>query len=254
VRVRAIALERLFGRFDRRSPLALVAGARARLDGMGKRHWLARSAIAASARQKLERRGADLQTSALKSLQIRATRLGAIARALAGRSPQARLAAAAARRTAAGNGLVRARETDRLRRRERFMRLAGRLEAAAHVAARQRAQYPQRLDLALARLRRTIAGKVTQGRTRLDAAWQLVDALGYHKVLERGFALVRDTRGEPVRRAAGLVAEQNIRVQFADAEIGAQVRDDSAPVPERVSGKDARPKRGGGATGQGSLF
>jgi exodeoxyribonuclease VII large subunit len=248
--------------------LATLAGLGGRLNGAArrvgeqKRTQLRASSralasgeeILAGPRQRLDRAATALANKASAGLRERAIVLGRLAAGLGRHTPAAQVAGARARLNGMGRSLARAAETDRLRRRERLARLSGRLQAGADGTTRQRALYPERLDLAVARLRRAIAGAFAQRRTRLNAAWQLADALGYHKVLERGFALVRDARGEPVRRAAGLVAEQMLRVQFADGEIGAQVRGDSAPAPGRVSGRDARPRRGGGATGQGSLF
>ncbi len=254
LRIRAIGLEKMSGRFDRRSPLALVAGARARLDGLNRRLWLGRLVVAASGRLALERRAADLQSLARRTVQQRASRLAQIARSLAVRSPQALLANALARHKAAARSLQRAGETDRLRRHERFTRLAGRLQAAAGAAARQRAQLPPRVDQAQARLRRAYAGGLNLHRARLGNIAQLLDALSYRKALERGFALVRDAQGAPVRRGAGLVAEQQIRVEFADGEVGAVVRDGAAPAPDGVRAKSGRAKSSPSGGMQGSLF
>ena len=207
LRVRAIALEKLFGRFDRRSPRALVAGARARLDGLSKRVWLGRLVVAAAARQSLERRAVDLQANARRSLQRRVSGLAGIAQSLARRSPQASLAEAGAR-----------------------------LRAAARA------------------FQRAFAVQAAQRRERLNGAAQLVDAFSYRKALERGFALVRDGAGAPVRRAATLAAEQIIRIEFADGEIGAQVRGGVGPAPGEARAKGARARRAVGGGGQGSLF
>jgi len=207
--------------------------------------------ILAGPRQRLDRAATALANKASAGLRERAIVLGRLSAGLGRHTPAAQVAGARARLNGMGRSLARAAETDRLRRRERLARLSGRLQAAADVTARQRAQYPQRVDLASSRLRRAIAAGVAQKRTRLDAAMQLAGALSYRSVLERGFALVRDSRGEPVRRAASLAAGQAIRVQFADDEISAEVGDASAPAPEKT--RAGRTRRGGGPA-QGSLF
>jgi exodeoxyribonuclease VII large subunit len=53
----------------------------------------------------------------------------------------------------------------------------------------------------------------------LTSAAQILAAVGYKSVLARGYALVRDESGAPVRRAAEIVAPAALRVEFADGDI-----------------------------------
>ena len=69
-------------------------------------------------------------------------------------------------------------------------------------------------------------------------------------MLARGFALVRDGEGHPLRTAAAVAGGMRLEIEFADGRVGATADGDGAPPP-------AKPKpraRGGGTGGQGSLF
>jgi exodeoxyribonuclease VII large subunit len=71
--------------------------------------------------------------------------------------------------------------------------------------------------------RRASALQLQQRDTRLKYVSQLLNALSYKGVLDRGFALVRQTDGSPLHRAAGVVASQHLSIEFADGQIGATV-------------------------------
>ena len=81
---------------------------------------------------------------------------------------------------------------------------------------------------------------------RLAQAWRLADTLSYHSVLARGFAVVKDTEGAIVKRAASVSAGDVLDIEFADGKVAAVAGGGAArakPAP--------RDKTGGG---QGSLF
>jgi len=82
----------------------------------------------------------------------------------------------------------------------------------------------------------------------VNAVGQLLNAFSYRGVLKRGFALVRDQAGTPLRSAALIEAGQRLRIEFGDGEVAATAREESAPLGPRRSA--AKPR--GGA--QGSLF
>jgi exodeoxyribonuclease VII large subunit len=85
-------------------------------------------------------------------------------------------------------------------------------------------------------------------RSRLIAAGQLLNAFGYQQVLERGFALVRDAEGQPIRKVAGIAAGDQLQIEMSDGRIGAVAEGEgSAPFAKTKRGK---PDKGG----QGSLF
>ena len=85
---------------------------------------------------------------------------------------------------------------------------------------------------------------------RLEQAGRLNDSLSYKAVLERGFVVVHDASGAPVKRAAGLSAGDRVALQFADTSAGAIIAGDGAAPKSRPRAA----KVGGSGGGQGSLF
>jgi exodeoxyribonuclease VII large subunit len=53
-------------------------------------------------------------------------------------------------------------------------------------------------------------------KDRLSAEAKLFAALNYTAVLARGFALVLDTKGQPVKQAAAVSPGQTLKIQFSD--------------------------------------
>jgi exodeoxyribonuclease VII large subunit len=64
---------------------------------------------------------------------------------------------------------------------------------------------------------------LSESRLRFAHLAALLDSFSYERVLDRGFALVRDAQGDPVTAAAGLHRGDDIAIKFHDAEVGAQV-------------------------------
>jgi exodeoxyribonuclease VII large subunit len=91
---------------------------------------------------------------------------------------------------------------------------------------------------------------------RVARAGQLLKAFSYREVLKRGYALVRDGDGAPLRAAAGVAAGSRLDIEFADGHLGALA--DGAPAPQPVAPKPKSHPRGSGSGGQsggqGSLF
>jgi exodeoxyribonuclease VII large subunit len=83
---------------------------------------------------------------------------------------------------------------------------------------------------------RALGGLVARSRQRLDARTQLLNSLGYHNVLARGFALVRGAEGGMIRRAAELGPGEPLDLEFADGHVAAEVPPrgrKAAPSPRR---------------------
>jgi exodeoxyribonuclease VII large subunit len=167
------------------------------------------------------------------------------------------------------------------RRRDRFAaaaaRLAAGLRANAEAQAVRIARSRERIDGLGARAARAAATLIDRRKTRLERAGQLLDALSYHGVLARGFALVRAGDGRPVRTAAAVSPGMRIDVEFADGHVGATT-DGATPdragksadrasigsgaspgarpqVTQNAAVEPAKPRlRRGGDPGQGSLF
>ncbi|WP_421861129.1 exodeoxyribonuclease VII large subunit [Parvibaculum sp.] len=117
---------------------------------------------------------------------------------------------------------------------------------------------PIRRQIAEARKRNAeMATRAKQAETRhlgdlgrrLDGAGKLLESYSYQGVLRRGYAVVRDAQGRPVRAAAGQTAGAALEIEFADGRLGAVVAPGGAPNPQP---KKPAPKKDGGK--QGSLL
>ena len=103
-------------------------------------------------------------------------------------------------------------------------------------AERKRALYAR----VAGRLRiETLAERVRRGQERLAAVWRVAETLSYKNVLARGFALVADAEGRPVRGAAQVASGAALTIEFQDGKIGAIATGGGAePRPKRA----AKPK------------
>jgi exodeoxyribonuclease VII large subunit len=90
---------------------------------------------------------------------------------------------------------------------------------------------------------------------RLDRAGQLLAAFSYRGVLSRGFALVRDSAGQPLRTASAVESGASIDIEFSDGRVGATAQGVSKRIENPPFARSRpRSRRGGGSEGQGSLF
>ncbi len=105
----------------------------------------------------------------------------------------------------------------------------------ANAAARYRAADAGR------RMRDSVERRHTAEGGRLSALAALLDSLSYERVLERGFAVIRDAAGKPVARAAEAVPGGAIEIQFSDARLAA-----------RLDGKTPRPRKAGQGADDGT--
>ena len=87
---------------------------------------------------------------------------------------------------------------------------------------------------------------------RLRSAGQLLAAYSYRGVLARGFALVRDGDGRPLRSAAAVTGRMRLDIEFSDGRVGATA--DGAGAPPAIARGKPRARGGEGPSGQGSLF
>jgi exodeoxyribonuclease VII large subunit len=155
--------------------------------------------LLATARQRLDDRSARLDAALPAFVQRRRVALAA----LAARLPHPREKVAA--------------------RRSALALLAQRLPAALAALA-------QRRHVALARLRlsdQPLRALLAQGRTRLEALSARLEGASYEAVLRRGFALVTDSAGSAVTRAASVRAGQRLALRFVDGTVRATA--DNAP-------------------------
>ena len=150
----------------------------------------------------------------------------------------------------AAAGLTRALRANAHVHRVQFSRIAGRL--SVHVLRMQVERRRERYAGAALRLRASLAANAGAHRMRigregerlralgqraslamenlLDARWalcerdaQLLAAFSYRGVLARGFALVRDRGGKPLRTAAAVSTGMSVDIEFSDGHAGARV-------------------------------
>lgn len=197
----------------------------------------------------LERRRAELR--ALSRLLPRAEDLLAIPRQrldqVADRLPRALKANASAHRlrlTRASARLSPEALRNRLERaRERLEARAGRLRSATMIQRREWQRQNAQMAASMTRARRALERQLHERGRRLEGVTQLLRALSYQGVLERGFALVRDADGQMVRRAASLAPGAWLELEFADGRRPVQALDDaggpsSSPPSSPSSGPD----------------
>jgi exodeoxyribonuclease VII large subunit len=156
--------------------------------------------------------------------------------------------------------------------RQRLDNLAKRLPRALHANAQLHRTHltraaarltPRLLKLRLARSSEIVVALGKRGKLarenymqrrwdRLHGAEQLLKAFSYQGVLARGFALVRDGEGHPLRSASAVTSGARLDIEFSDGRVGATADGERAPPP--AAAKPKSKQRGGGPGGQGSLF
>ncbi len=144
------------------------------------------------------------------------------------------------------------------RRRERYDALALRIKAGLSANIQHHsARITRDRDRTMALAKRTqLAFKTIQNRreARLEHAWKLLEAFSYRGVLGRGFALVRDMTGKPVRVAAAVKGGMRLDIEFTDGRVGAVADGESGTREPAVKSSIRRGGSGGQRGGQGSLF
>jgi exodeoxyribonuclease VII large subunit len=125
-----------------------------------------------------------------------------------------------------------------------FERHAGRLRPSLlrHPATRCR----ERLAVVQARGQKAITASLEGKYQRLDALSQLLRSLSHKSVLDRGFVLVRDKDGHPVRHVGDAEAAGRVELEFTDGRTAATIESDPlrerpAPSPARKPAATARP-------------
>jgi len=213
--------------------------------------------------------GARLGRAALRGLTERATRVETLARALP--NPRAIIEDCARRlddraerlRLALPNLLHRrAAEADRLAARLKHPRellaekrhaleragagLDHALKSAAQAETARLGQSALRLDQSGQLLRPAVTRLIAEREQRIHSLGQMLDSVSYHRVLERGYAVVRDGHGTPIASTAAAHAGAALAVEFKDGSV--QVRVDGTAPPTK------KPIKAAGDGRQGSLL
>ncbi len=149
--------------------------------------------------------------------------------------PQQRFDAVSSRLPRALLANVRAGET-------RLTRSAARLRPGLVRDSIQRGQ--RNLAEAGRRLQEGERRRLGEHRVRLDAMGQMLRALSHQGVLARGFVLLRDGKGRPVRRAADTIPGMAVEIEFHDGRRNAVIAG-AKPAAAPIKGK---------ADPQGQLF
>jgi len=139
------------------------------------------------------------------------------------------------------------------RRRDRFATLTLRLGSAMRSNAQARrvliGQSRERVAALSDRALRATQILIDRRHARVAGLAQLLTALSYQGVIARGYALVRDDEGKPLRHAAAVSPGMRLDIEFADGHVEAVA---ASAEPDTRSSPGKPKKRVGG--GQGSLF
>ena len=95
--------------------------------------------------------------------------------------------------------------------------------------------------------------KISLRAAALEQAGRLLDTNSFERVLDRGFALVADADGKPLKRSAEAATGVDVSIRFADATRAARLDPDGpapAPPPKPKRAVRAKPS----VDGQDSLF
>ncbi|MDK1384020.1 exodeoxyribonuclease VII large subunit [Sinorhizobium sp. 8-89] len=101
-----------------------------------------------------------------------------------------------------------------------------------------------------------IAGEMRRLKGVLVAQDRVLQSLSYRNVLKRGFALVRDGAGRPVKEAAAVEPGMALSLEFVDGSVSAVAGEGGAPPsPQEPKKRSPRsPEPASGPPKQGSLF
>lgn len=204
-------------------------------------------------RQRLDHAGGRLPRALTANAQIHHARFARSAGRLGPQLLRARVKHCGELVTALAERAMRAESVVRLRRRERLTAATARLAAGLRVNADAQRRQCERVAELSERARRAVHASLRQRVALVERCGQLLNALSHRGVLARGFALVRDAAGRPLRKAAAVSAGMRLDIEFADGHVGA--RAEGAAASERaLPAPKPRGRRGGDDSGQGSLF
>ena len=240
--------------------LRLGTAARRAMDGM-RTHLRAaarglprRSDLLALPRQHFDAVDRRLGRALLASTRAHATRLARSASRLQVRVLVARLAHTHERLDALGRRADAALARRVGPRRARLERIAGRLSPGP-IAARI-GRSGERVTELHRRAQHCVLARIAHHRRHLDGCAKLLASLSYQGVLQRGYALVRDSQGRTLRSATQIAAGQHLDIELSDGHVdvqtlGSRVSRSAEPKPQITPPPRKRTVDRGG---QGSLF
>ncbi len=209
--------------------------------------------IFAFRRQQIDSLESRLNSARLKACDQRHLGLARLSHRLAQQSPHAQIAGKKQYCNALEQRLKRWGAVGQDRKKQALAHLVARLAVARNVRIKfesERAAAAHRQLAALAsRMKHAFGSRVTACRDRIRSLEQLLGSLGYEQILNRGFALVRDSEGHLLRRAAGIEDGTRLDIQFADGRKAAIAGTQQTTGPAKRPASNGRRK-----CDQGSLF
>ena len=212
-------------------------------------------------RQRLDHASARLPRALVANAQIHHALFSRVASRLGPQLLRARtnrcreLVAALADRTRRAEAVAQQRRRERLGGATLRLQAGVRANADAHRARIMRER--ERTLALFERARRAVAMSIRQHNASIERCGKMLGALSHYGVLARGFALVRDLKGKPLRTAAAAGAAARIDIEFADGHVRARPDGSSAaeaPATQPVAIPSRPRSRRGGGEGQGNLF
>ncbi|MBM6592708.1 exodeoxyribonuclease VII large subunit [Microvirga pudoricolor] len=177
-------------------------------------------ALFAPKRQRLDLAAAKLGPALILNKRRFEDRLSRIARQLTLSSPASRLAEFRARLAATDQRPREALHRLVLAKADKTKNAGQRLQVARDGFLRAEAlrlrQRHESVQGVAERLLPALAGQIQRKRLHLASASKLFGSLNYKSVLERGYALVRDADGRPLRSADAVGDGQHLALEFAD--------------------------------------
>ncbi|OYZ81900.1 MAG: exodeoxyribonuclease VII large subunit [Rhizobiales bacterium 24-66-13] len=256
-----VAVEGLGGRLMA-APLRLLERRRGELRALA-RLLPSADALLAIPRQRLDAASGRLPRALRANAFAHRIRFQKASARLSPSSLKARLERARERSESLGANLERCLRRAVERKRERFSAIRTGLDAARRAQRVHIARNRDRLEGLGDRATRATRILLRERRRQLSSAAQVLEALSYHGVLKRGFALVRDARGMAVRAASAVAPGTALELEFADGRVGVVANGaGTAPVPPTGGQgmappsrpKPARTRSGDKAKSQPGLF
>ena len=101
------------------------------------------------------------------------------------------------------------------------------------AAERTRTEGVRQLGDYAPRLARAVRRLADENAKRLTQSGSLLESYSFRRVLERGYAVVRDAKGRPVTTAAATSPGQQVRVEFQDNSVGAVIGGKPSAAPRK---------------------
>lgn len=205
-------------------------------------------------RQRLDVASDRLPRALFANASAHRLRLNSAAGRLSPATLRLRLARAGDRLQGQGERLGRGLSSGVTRRRDRFSALSGRLDGALRGQSLVLRQRGERLSGLAGRARLALSGQLRAERRRLAGLSQLLEALSYHGVLARGFALVRDGEGKAVRSAKAVAPGGALEIELADGRLAATAGGPDASIAPQKARPAPSGRRGKRTSSEPTLF